>query len=245
MLVRDTDGTVRCEVCGYRFTPIDVSTSPDDVQDSVNLIIDILQTIKLLFIDMPASAQREYFQIIPLIEKVPKLFKLAVDNFSKHENYNAWGYRGQNMGTMNLFNMLSGALNGGVPVGGNYYNAAPNYGAFGTPMPNTMGGGMMPNQQMMPNGMGGGMNPNFTMPNQQMMPAANMGGVPMPNPAYTMAGGYAPQTVGFQYGAPQQPEVPYSMDPNAAAQQTGTAVAAPASATTNGKEVTVNTQLKA
>lgn len=176
MLVSDPDGTVHCEVCGYRFSPVDPNMTKEDVQESVNLITDILQTIKLLFIDMPVPAQREFFQIIPLLCKVPQLFELAVRNFNKHENVNAWGYRGQNMGTMNLFNMLSSALNGTMPMGGM------NMGQMG--MPN-MG---QPMGQPMPG-----------MPNPMMgaaAPGAGMGmfGTPM--------GGYSPETTGWQYGAP-------------------------------------------
>jgi hypothetical protein len=219
MLTQDPDGTVRCEVCGYRFEPVDPSMTEEDVKESVKLITDILQTIKLLFIDMPVSASREFFQIIPLLEKVPDLFKLAVSNFSKHENVNAWGYRGQNMGTMNLFNMLSGALNGGMPMYGQPQYQQPfqqqpmnngYYGAFGTQVP--------------------------------PMNAPVGAQAPMGNPA--MMGGYNPQTVGFQYGQPQ-PQMQYPMDPNMAAQQAGVPVQTPTTATTDGKEVTVNTQLKA
>lgn len=145
-LTQGNDGSVRCEVCGYEFIPVDSTTSKEDITGAVAVITDILQTIKLLFIDMPADAQREYFQIIPLIAKVPDLFDYAVKNFRKHENNNFWSYKGANMGTMNLFNMLSGVLNGNtmgpqvaVPPMGTPMGAAPMgtpVGAFGTGVPN-------------------------------------------------------------------------------------------------------------
>lgn len=182
-LLQEPDGTVRCWLCNYKFSPVDPSMTKDDVQDAVNLITDILQTIKMLFIDMPISAQREYFQIIPLIEKVPQLFELAARNFSKHENYNAWGYKNANMNTMNMFNMLSNVLGGGMGaapnmgMGQSYSNMGnPVFGAFGTPMgaPN----GVAPN-------MGGMM----------------MGGAPNVTPS-----GYNPQTTGYAYGMESEEE---------------------------------------
>lgn len=198
-LFQDTDGTVRCEVCGYRFNPVDPNLSKEDVQDAVNLITDILQTIKLLFIDMPLPAQREFFQIIPLLDKVPQLFELAVKNFNKHENYNLWGYRGQNMGTLNLFNMLSGVLNGTAPMGG----------MMGQGMP--MGNG----QQMPLGGMGAPMpNPAYGAFETPMMGAPNMQEMPMGavSPMQGMQMGQGMHN-GYQYGAIQQgQQMPYNME---------------------------------
>lgn len=222
-LVQDTDGTVRCEVCGHRFMPVDSNMTPESVQEAVALTTDILQTIKLLYVDMPVPAQREFFQIIPLLEKVPQLFDLAVRNFNKHENYNAWGYRGQNMGTMNLFNMLSGALNSGAPMYGYGYNNG---------MPN-MAGQPVGSVPPMSNGFG---YPNG-MPQQQMM-----GG--MPNM------GYNPQTQGFQYnpqgGMTQQPgqQVPYQM-PQQPPVQPGTTAPADTKASTDGQTVNAQSTFKA
>lgn len=190
-LTNEPDGTVKCWVCNYKFSPVDPSLTKEDVQDSVNLINDILQTIKLLFVDMPVSAQREFFQIIPLLDKVPQLFELATRNFSKHENFNAWGYKGANMNTMNMFNMLSGVL-GGAGMGPQTgmgmsnpqsYSNMPNpvFGAFGTPV-----GGM---------GMGAPMG-------AQPMGMMGMGAVD----AYGRPMGYNPQMTGYSYGMETEEE---------------------------------------
>ena len=185
-LIQEIDGTVRCTVCGYRFSPVDPSMTKDDVNEAVCLVTDILQTVKMLFIDMPVAAQREFFQIIPLLGKVPQLFELATRNFSKHENYNAWSYRGANMGTMNMFNMLAGTLSSGAPIGGNM-------GMMGTGMP----GQSYSNMGNPAFAFGG----NAGMGNYPNMGSGMVGmGTTAPNPPYTST------TTDYAYGAMSEEE---------------------------------------
>ncbi len=106
-------GLARCTICGYEFQPIDADTNIDDIIGSVHRIIDILQTIKIFFPTLPASAVGEYFQIIPLLEKIPEFFKLAVKEFAKGD-VNAWSYSNSNMGGAAMFaNLMSAFGNGG------------------------------------------------------------------------------------------------------------------------------------
>lgn len=135
-LLATSNGQMKCQVCGYEFIPLDsTEIDKEGIVASTKVIIDILQTIKLLFVDMPTEVHREYFQIIPLIEKIPALFDLATKNFQKYETNNGWNYRNSNMGTMNLFQMLSSALTGAGqpqpnPTGPNPY--ANQFGTWGT-----------------------------------------------------------------------------------------------------------------
>lgn len=103
------DGRVFCNICQYTFKALDANfTDRQTIEEATESIIDILQTIKLIYINMPKDVMREYFQIIPLIEKIPKLFDYAVNNFAKYGAYNAYNYNDRNIGAMNLFNMLVG-----------------------------------------------------------------------------------------------------------------------------------------
>ena len=111
-IAEDEEGNCVCQICGYKFVPVDTSTTPDSLQEYVNNIIDVLQTIKMLYIDMPEDVAREYFVIIPLIEKIPKLFELAAKSWSRYSNFTPYGYNARNMNTMQMFNMLSGVLSG-------------------------------------------------------------------------------------------------------------------------------------
>lgn len=112
-LVENADGTVTCQICGYTFKPVDPSTSGEEyLNAAVTEIVDILQTIKMLWIDVDPQVMREYYQILPLIEKIPTLYDIAVKDYSKHENSNAWAYSGKNMNTLQMFGLLSGMLSG-------------------------------------------------------------------------------------------------------------------------------------
>lgn len=130
LVIDNLTGTVRCTICGYEFRPVDENSDPNDIKDAADRIIDILQTIKLLYTDLPATAAREYFQIIPLIAKVPQLFEFAAKNFNKHE-FNAWQYNNQNMGGIamlqNLGNMFGQQPFMNAPVMGQQSGMAPGY----------------------------------------------------------------------------------------------------------------------
>lgn len=173
-------GEARCTICNYKFRPIEPNISFDDIKDDVSRILDLLQTIKLMYIDLPDQAAAEYFQIIPLIEKIPQLFEYAAKNMTKHETYN-WQYNNGNMGAMNMLNNLQQAFSNGMNMMGQQQMGAP------------MGMGV-------PNGMPVGMVPPAMQYQQQPMAA------PMMNNGfgYPGAGSYQPQTAGYQF-TPNQP----------------------------------------
>ena len=106
-------GLMKCTICGYSFKPADSNTSPEVIRDAVDTVEDFLQTIKLMFIDLPVDAAREYFQIIPLLEKIPQLFDYAAKNLAKHNQY-GWSYDNRNMSTYNMFANLQGMFGNGM-----------------------------------------------------------------------------------------------------------------------------------
>ena len=193
-LRQNPDGTTTCTICGYTFDPSQ-DMSEEDVQMAVNGIIDIMQTIKLLYLDMPEQPAKEYFQIIPLLEKAPKLYKLASDNFARHEQWNNFRFNGT-PNTINLYNMLNSGM-------------APNFmqqpmGGMGMPQMGMMNNGMMNNgMAMQPNMMNGMMNNGMGMgvtgvTGQAIMPGSN--GIMNSNINSQYQSG-TPQ--GFQYTVPQ------------------------------------------
>lgn len=224
-LVQDqATGLMTCTICGSSFQPIDPDTNYEDIRDSVRKIQNILQTIKLLYIDLPKDAAREYFQIIPLLDKIPQLFEFAAKNFMKHDSSN-WNFHNSNPTTYAMFQNLMGIFGAGNMMGA----AQPMMG-----QPNMMGG--FPPQQ-----------PMYQQPmmNQAMMnapagyPQAAYGQLGMPQSnGFGFAGasqvqpmmapqvpgaGYQPQQGGFQYKPPvdtqaAQPTVP-TTDIAAAGQQ--------------------------
>lgn len=106
-------GIARCTICGYEFRPIEPDVSLDSIRTDVERIVDILQTIKLMYIDLPAEAAKEYFPIIALLEKVPQLFEFAGKNMNKHEAF-GWSYNNMNMGAVRMFHNLQSMFGSGM-----------------------------------------------------------------------------------------------------------------------------------
>ena len=167
-------GEARCTICGYKFRPIEAEVSSEQIKDDVYRIQDILQTIKLMYIDLPAEAAKDFFPVIALLDKVPQLFDFAAKNMAKHESF-GWQYNGKNMGAINMFNNLQNIF-----------------------------GGMMMNQFQQPNPAMNPAMAGMGMPNPQMNPGFGYpgAGMGMSNPAFNA--GYAPQTAGYQFVPGQQ-----------------------------------------
>lgn len=101
-----------CAICGQIFVPIDPTSSKDDIKAATDAVVNILQTIKIMYQDFPQDAARQYFDIIPLIGKIPQLFEYAVKNLAKYENINGYGVQGASpsaMGLLGNFMSMMGA----------------------------------------------------------------------------------------------------------------------------------------
>ena len=142
-LVFDSNtGIARCTICGYEFRPVEADASYDTIKEASDRLVDILQTIKIMYTELPAPTAREFFQIIPLIGKIPQLFEFAAKNFAKHD-YNAWTYQNHNMGGAAMFNNINNLFGAGFqPQQQPMYNpyAAQPQGFVGTPQPAPMAG---------------------------------------------------------------------------------------------------------
>jgi len=104
-------GVARCTICGYEFRPADSNESIENIKDAVERVIDYIQTVKIMYYDFPASAAQEYYPIIPLLNKLPKLFEFAAKNMSKHEAY-GWAFNNYNMGAVQMLNNLNSMFGG-------------------------------------------------------------------------------------------------------------------------------------
>ena len=187
-IVENADGTCRCAICGYEFSPIDINTTQDMLDNTVRDMLDILQTIKILYVDMPSDIAKQFFTVIPTLERVPKLFERAAKSWMKYDNSgNGYGFNNKNMNVVNLFNMLSGYLSGGMqPMGQPGFNPQPNP-AMQYQQP--MMGGMMPN-----------------MMGQPMMGSNGFVQQPM---------GYMPNTMGYAYNPQMMAQAPQQAAPQA------------------------------
>ena len=136
-IVDNGDGTVTCSICGETFTPI-YSADDGNVEAIVKQNMDLLNTIKLAYVDLPPEMGREYFPIIELIKKIPALYKIAMNDLNKYTNIQQQQNNGGGYG--NAFTNLNMITSGY----GSYYQPQP-YGAYPAP-----GYGYDPNQTFMP-----------------------------------------------------------------------------------------------
>lgn len=112
-LIENNDGTVTCTKCGATFNIVEVPQ--EEIERYVNSIVDILQTSKLMYVDMPVEAVESFFSIIPMIEKVPQLYVTSVDHFKSdtgaqtiqpgfgNTNANPWQVMNQHLGGQSYY----------------------------------------------------------------------------------------------------------------------------------------------
>lgn len=229
------DGTCRCLFCGYKFRPVSEHMTKEDIQAIVDQFVDVLQTIKVFYINFPRDAAREFFQIIPLAEKVPQLFEYAVKDYMNHANYDPYHYNARNMNSFAMFNSIIG---GGVPN-----SNTPN------PYAQQMGYQAQPQQgQAAP-----GFNAAYQNPGTTGFGYYGQG----PMAGYGQPAGYQPNTMGYQFtpngqAAPQQvfgqpqPQQAYqqTQQPTQATQNGSSTVPVQSTATTDGKTVDVKQTFK-
>ena len=205
-------GKARCTICGYEFVPIEPTTTYDDIMRTCDDIVNIIQTVKLLWPDMSDASQREFYNIIPLIYKVPRLFEFAAKNFNRNE-FDLWSQQNSPAGMamlQNLGNILGAnqQFMGNPTVQYNGYGVQPPMMGQPQPMMNPMGGAPMgqvvqPQAPMMGQPVPG-MNPfgfDGASQVQQPMTAPNQGYAYVPQAAATPV-----QPTVTAPAAPVQPE---------------------------------------
>ena len=193
-LQQTSDGRVFCPICGETFQLID--ESKENIERIVSDMNDILQTVKTYYVDMPVQSITSYFQIMPLINKLPQLYEIACKNFNEYE----MGAPVNGMNGSNSFAMLSNLMTPGMGMG---YNPAQ---------------GMMQGNMGMPQGMNMGMG--MPMQGNMGMQQPMMGGMPQGNMVFNTQ---PVQGNGFGYmGAPmQQQEAPVNNQQQPAQPKTG------------------------
>lgn len=105
-LIPDADGSggCTCSICGTHFNTTEFKA--EDVMNATQNILDILNTIKIMYLSLDPNAALEYFQIIPFIEKIPQLYNIAVNDFKKYEGVNTFVQPSQ-QNPFNIFSMMT------------------------------------------------------------------------------------------------------------------------------------------
>lgn len=185
-LKENADGTVTCWICGETFRMVDAGEN--EVKAVTTDFVDVLNSIKTYYLDIPEGVVREFFQMIPFIEKTPEMYDLALKNFKSYEMVTPTMYNP----SQQLFNFYDQVSAPG------YY--MPPYGGFQQPQ---QGYGFAPQQ------------PAFQQP---VYGAPQGYAAPMPQNVQPVGGfgyvdnGMAPGMVQAQ-SAPQQPAAPVTPMP--------------------------------
>ena len=102
--VQDGSGDVFCPICNYRWNPENLSK--EEVKEVCDKLIAAMQNAKWVG-DYGVQLTREYFAMIPLLEKFPDLYEYAMKQFNKYCNVN--GYQSANDAVIyNQYNSLMG-----------------------------------------------------------------------------------------------------------------------------------------
>lgn len=99
-LIQNSDGSWTCTICHATFNMVE--ETEQGVEDIIKRFSDIFQTMKTIYLDISPDFILQYSQAYAMLTKFQTLWKLAVSNFARYDNYlpNGQpvypGYAGQN-----------------------------------------------------------------------------------------------------------------------------------------------------
>ena len=164
-VVPDEEGNFVCSLCGTKFTPYNGEVG--EARELVNKVVDLMETTKMQALTLPPQTIKDFFQIEPMLKKLPDLFERSKSDYKRALGMNDSYYYGAEN---NAFAMYQNIIN---PMAGNgYYDPAmmqqqtPMYGGQ-APMQQPMYG-----QPMMQQPVYGGqpMQPAYGQPMMQQAP---------------------------------------------------------------------------
>lgn len=97
-LVQNADGSYTCTICHETFHLVDLNK--DEVEETINKVIDMFQTLKTVYLDAPDDLIIQYMKQIPLLKKFVQLWDRGMRNFSMYE------------GAMNPLNPINPGMSG-------------------------------------------------------------------------------------------------------------------------------------
>lgn len=219
--MQNADGvSVDCTICGENFIPI-YTADIGEIRSAVKKVTDILNTIKMAYVDLPPEMGREFMPIIALLSKIEGLYTIAINDLNKYTNFQTDANSGSGYG--NAFTNLNMVVGGGYPQYGQPMQPTMYGYQYGGQMPGMYGYPQYgqqpvqpmydPNQQAMGYSAGVAAQ-NMAAPNGMPAPAPQgYYGSPVPptqNPFYANSAPMQPQQTGYPtppaVGIPQAPQ---------------------------------------
>lgn len=118
----DGNGYV-CTKCGAQFNIVN-NSSMKEINEIIGGAIDILQTTKMMYVDMTPEVIQAYFVILPFLELAPKMYEAAVNTFNKISPQSLNPSYAPN----NYYNAYYGLVGGMTPPQTGYSGMFPNAG---------------------------------------------------------------------------------------------------------------------
>lgn len=84
VLQQTADGKVYCPICKQTFNMMDDVTE-SDVRQLTDTVLDIMQTTKAMYVDMGEQVARQFFQYMPLVKRIPALYRLASEDLARYD----------------------------------------------------------------------------------------------------------------------------------------------------------------
>ena len=114
----DEEGYMTCSLCGTKFRPFEGNVN--DARELVNKTVDLLETTKMQSLTLSPKIIQEYFQIEPVLKRLPELFAQSQNDYKRALGMDNSGYYyGQEN---NAFMMYQNFIN---PMAGNgFYDPA-------------------------------------------------------------------------------------------------------------------------
>lgn len=76
-------GIARCTICGRTLKPIDPEKT-ENIQEHIDFVISLIESMKLLNASRETDeAYAEIYKVSPMLDKLPELFKISVEDFNK------------------------------------------------------------------------------------------------------------------------------------------------------------------
>ena len=133
---KDGTGDVVCTICGARLNPDDLTH--EKVEQIVKDFKNVMECCKLMYVNIPETVVRQLFTILPFVDKIPKLYDIAVENYSRFapSASSTQDVYMQNNGLFNSFREITNGGTMGYPMynmGGMPQQPVPGANPFGYP----------------------------------------------------------------------------------------------------------------
>ena len=102
---------VTCPICGETF---ELAEGDNNTIEAIcNIMKNVFQTMKTYWLDVPVEVAQNFYTVLPLIDKIPKVYNLASKSFAQVEQFNNITEANQPYG----FNMFANIMNPQMAMG--------------------------------------------------------------------------------------------------------------------------------